>query len=115
MRKTVTEEVTKKVTKVVVTCDRCGRPGGSTFGVCQGCGCDCCSKCRVFWDYDPFTGSDGGDYPEFACTECTSKLGPYATAVREAMEEFDEFHDTKVQEWKDACKGVKHVAPESDA
>lgn len=100
-------EKTVKSTKVIVnrTCDICGKGAGND---CQHCGRDVCGKCRVFWENDPWTGMDYGDYLPRVCVDCDELAKPFADLAEKINVEAEEKIEVLEAEWKAKCEALKN-------
>jgi hypothetical protein len=94
---------TKQVEQSYATCDGCGKrmdPGKT----CRGCGKHVCRDCRVYWDNDPFSGADAGDYPEFVCVACDAAVAPYREQADAVNRECESKIEALKAAWAAACK-----------
>ena len=87
----------------VLICDFCSIESYKIKS-CIGCGKDICQSCATFWFYDPWTGEDNGDSPQWVCSSCNEKVFPFAEQVQKIQAEADEKIDILVAQWETECK-----------
>ena len=97
--KTVTKTQTIKET----FCDVCKKNTGRCYRQCEGCRKDLCNSCIVWWETDPWTEADNGDYPDTVCKECDDKSKPIVEQVEKiSYEAFEKIGQLK-QDWERLC------------
>lgn len=106
---------TKKVTttRTYRTCDFCMKEKGR-IKICVGCGGDVCESCGVWWDKDPWTGDNNGDYPEMACKSCDKKVKYFEEKAIDVRTEEDAKVDKLREEWLVVCKGAGNGNQDND-
>ena len=102
MRHTETVPTTKTI--VTITCDVCQIPERRTQP-CPGCGIDICSDCGTWWRFNPWDGTDYGDYQPIVCKPCNAKAHPFARQAAAILEEADQKIEALRKQWEEACKG----------